>query len=201
MDYKQKYIKYKNKYLTLKQKGGMGYQTKTWNTHPEFTKTNETNLTKVILHVGNTIENGQYNDYSPMLDNLLKIDKGVINLDFINKFARPIYYDLTGVFGINLDPSGNTWNNDALNKYNITRAITQTHGNTTILFLKLKTDEKQKKVLKIFNKIDPGLNGKIYINGIKDYLSLEITHISDKHKFALQNNYNPIDKTTFNKFF
>jgi hypothetical protein len=29
---------------------------------------------------------------------------------------------------------------------------------------------------------------------------LEITHISDKHTdFTLQNNYNPIDKTTFNK--
>jgi hypothetical protein len=101
MDYRTKYIKYKSKYLQLqefaKQKGGMGYQTKTWNTHPEFTKINETNLTKVILHIGNTIENGQYNDYSPMLDNLLKIDNGVINLDFINNFARPIYYDLTGV--------------------------------------------------------------------------------------------------------
>ncbi len=197
MNYRTKYLKYKNKYLTLKQKGGMGYQTKTWNTHPDFTKINDTNLTKVILHVGNIIENEQYNDYSLMLNNLLKIDNGFINLDFINNFTRYIYYDLKGIFGINL--SNNTWNNDELNKYNITRAITQAHGNTTILFLELKTDKTKKKVLKIFNKIDPGLNGTLYINGIKDYLSLEITHISDNHKFALQTHYNSINKNTFNK--
>jgi hypothetical protein len=36
MDYHKKYIKYKNKYLELKQTAGMGYQTKTWNDHPDF---------------------------------------------------------------------------------------------------------------------------------------------------------------------
>ncbi len=51
MDYYSKYIKYKTKYMELKQKGGLGSSSSFyWNQHPSFEKINMNNLKKVILH-------------------------------------------------------------------------------------------------------------------------------------------------------
>jgi hypothetical protein len=205
--HKDKYLKYKTKYLNLKknininslinqQKGGMGFHTSYWNQHPSFIASNKNLLKHVSLSILNTEENLQYGDYSLMLDNLLKITDGVIDLNFINNFSRHIYYDINGEnFGINSVGKDMKWKDDTKTKYNITRSIIQPHLNTTILFLKSKTDEST-KVLKIFNKIN------IDINAIKDYLSLEITHIdisqtSDKSLMEFQNNYNRISKERF----
>ena len=53
---------------------------------------------KLLLSIDN---NGkQYDEYKPLLDNLLKNNNGVINIDFINNFFRYIYYDLEGTFEI-----------------------------------------------------------------------------------------------------
>ena len=81
---KDKYLKYKTKYLNLKnnininnlinqQKGGMGFHTSYWNQHPSFIASNKHLLKYVSLSTLNTEENLQYKDYSLMLDNLLKI--------------------------------------------------------------------------------------------------------------------------------
>ncbi len=190
MDYKQKYLKYKQKYLQLKnQSGGMGSTASYyWNQHPDFRTINDSNLINVILHPRNTTTNRQYDRYSRLLDNLLRIENGLIDIKFITDFARHIYYDINGTnFGL----TNNTWNNPAINKYDIKHVIKQPHGNTTIIFLEEK-ETKQKKVLKIFNSIN------IDISKIKDYLSLEVTHITDNTSFAYQKNYNPVSKAYFN---
>jgi hypothetical protein len=189
--HKDKYLKYKTKYLNLKnllnqQKGGMGYSTYYWNQHPDFSDFNKTLLAKVLLSTTSGIDT-QYDDYAPMLNNLLKKTDGVIDLNFINNFARHIYYDLNGDnFG--LDDSYN-WTHGSKTKYNIVKRVIQEHGNTTILFL--ESPDGSKKVLKIFNNIN------VDITKIKDYLSLEITHITDKYEMAFQTNYNRISSEAF----
>jgi hypothetical protein len=93
-------------------------------------------MRNIILHKGHNLaveEMSQYYNYSHMLENLLKVENGVINLDFINDFARYIYYDIEGNFGI----QDNKWINPDINKYNIENLyIQEPHHNTLIYFLK-----------------------------------------------------------------
>jgi len=206
---KQKYLKYKQKYLNLKElkniKGGMGYYTKYWNEHPDFITINNSNESNLILNsTYNSVS--QYSKYKPDLDMLLQMNQesGVINLDFLTNFFRKIYYDVPKpgnaskyAIRITLDPVNGKkkaeWITPDQNKYSIERTIVQPHQNTTILFLRNKTDSSDEKVLKIFNKIPSSFNT------IKDYLSLEIIHITNNiSMFDLaQNNYFKIKPEDF----
>lgn len=207
--YLNKYLKYKKKYNDLK--GGYGWTLKYWNDHESFGRTNDDNIKNIIISTEYNKSKEQFHDYKKMLDQLLVHSNGLINLDFINLFHRKIYYDLTKKFSIVLnklkdrDTGRPTDTIDIekvidkpeFNNYKLSNVYTQTHGNTTILFLENKKDETDKKVLKIFNNIN------IDINAIKDYLSLEITRINNNpvligEKF--QKNYNHISYDDFQTF-
>jgi hypothetical protein len=210
MDYKKKYLKYKKKYIDLKnfelnqlkinQKAGMGYYKKYWNEHHEFTTINENNKKKVLLDNSYNENNTQFNNYSKMLDNMLKKsdDNLAINLDFINNFYREIYYDVDNTFKLEYIVDENKKIKPVEGKliltndnYLIDEGFTQTHGNTSILFLKHKSTNK-KYVMKIYNNIN------IDINKLKDYLSLQIIHITtESNNWIPQNNYIPIPPKIF----
>ena len=170
INYEQKYHKYKNKYQNLiNQKAGMGYHRKYWNEHVNFKIQNEKNLKRLILN--NEFDNKkltQFNEYSVLLKKQLIFENNLINLDFINNFFRYIYYDIDNIFSIKInDTKSCEWNKtDTNNKYEIYETFNSKHGNTTVLFLNEKNNNKNNKVLKIFNNID------VNINNIKDYLSL-----------------------------
>jgi hypothetical protein len=187
------------KHITKKKlKGGMGYVSKYWNTHPKFKEINNRLKHTVVLSSTNNLSDpnhSQYGLYSPLLDNLLTIRDGIINMDFISDFFRNIHYDLEGTFGI----SDGKWNNERENKYNIERYFTQAHGNTSIFFLKKKENtqsnnrsasaytipEPEYLVLKVFNNIN-------FEENIKDYLSLVVSEInsgSSSFNLSFQNNY------------
>lgn len=198
-NYYEKYIKYRTKYLNLKKKaqltGGMGYNTKYWNEHPSFERLNRLVKDKILLLKDNN--GNQYDLYSPLLDNLLKINNGIINMDFITDFHRYIHYDIDGTsVGIN----GGKWINNDDNKYIIIKTLRQAHGNTLIYFLESK-DKRDNKVLKVFNNINLSKAGRLYGENITidDYLSLEITLINDKIYNIPQTNYNVYSKDNFDK--
>jgi hypothetical protein len=183
-------------------KGGLGNNRQYWNQHPYFMKTNHRLKDSVILSAMYRPENSQYNLYKPLLDNLLKINNGIINMDFISNFARNIYYDIgrKPEFEIGLDklnPGGKQkaiWVNPANAKYTIKNAITQGHGNTTILFLE-DVKQRTQKVLKIFNRID------VDTTKIKDYLSLNVSEIKSSvgtFEFSTQKNYLLFPDDVFN---
>jgi hypothetical protein len=208
-----KYLKYKTKYLELKQKidmknqtGGMGSKTQYWNQHPDFIEINDISKSTVVL-LNNYNGTSQYSLYSPLLDNLLRINNGVINMDFIMNFHRHIYYDLDGS---NLGLKNNRWINEPANKYNIVNFFIQQHRNTSIYFLQNKTDERDKKVLKVFNNINLETTGllssltRLFTTPTKtpiidDYLSLEIYLIKNDPGYfeSFQKNYVVYSKEKF----
>jgi hypothetical protein len=182
-------------------KGGLGNNKQYWNQHPSFIETNKRLKDTVVLSTIYRNENSQYSLYKPLLDNLLKINNGIINMDFISNFARNIYYDngKRPVFEISLDilnPGGQQeakWVNPMNQKYQITKAFTQKHGNTSILFL--DDPKKINKVLKIFNNID------VDVKKIKDYLSMNVSEIKPSIKtfeFSIQKNYLLFSEDNFN---
>ncbi len=229
---KKKYLKYKKKYLNLKNinilKGGMGYNKQYWNENINFSERNKQNELQLLLSL-NYNQTHQFTSYGENLDKLLKIDQetGLINLDFITNFFRNIYYDThipnkyaitkwvtsdkseyiysNYAIKISIDPEDPTktkkkatWIYPEKNNYIIDRMIEQPHGNTTIIFLKNKNKELPDKVLKIFNNI------YCSFDTIKDYLSLEIIHITKtsinpslKEQLLSQLNYFPITPEEF----
>ncbi len=192
-NYKEKYFKYKTKYNLLKsQIGGMGFHTYFWNQHPDFEKFNINASRKIQLL--EEPEGTQFEEYSILLDRLLQKENGLINMDFINNFFRYIYYDIDGrLFGLDKIDDTFKWRNPSINKYKITKIISQPHLNTTIIFLSARG--LANKVLKIFNSIP------INIGALKDYLSLEITHIQPESSRvrSFQENYNSISREMFDK--
>lgn len=194
--YQYKYKKYKQKYIELKdlinssrQSGGYGLYTKYWNEHTNFELTNNINKTKLIFNKGYL--SSQYSDFVGMLDNLLNINNGLINLDFINNFYRNIYFDIDKDFEINVNSK--TWKNDSINKYTISKYIKS--PNSDIVFIQNKNLPSDQKVIKIFTKID------VDIKRIPDYLSLLIVHILNKIPIlSAQNNYIPITPDEFELF-
>jgi hypothetical protein len=187
LKYKQKYIDLKNLQSQLKQTGGMGSISSYWNQHPQFTtpditiNVNEIMKKTMCLQIGYNPHDSQFLKLSEILSQLLNIKDGTINLDFINNFYRNIYYDfkanLTGVvdtsipgdFGIKVEGSVYSWIHPENNQYNIISTHVHVHSRTTILILQNKdpTKPQDKKVLKVFNTdLNP--------NKIKDYLSLQI---------------------------
>ncbi len=73
----------------------MGGNSHWWTQHPNFAEYNANAKRKLLL---NENDGEQYDLYDQLLNNLLQIDKGIINIDFINNFYRYIYYDFDGSF-------------------------------------------------------------------------------------------------------
>ncbi len=206
--YYLKYLKYKTKYSSLKKqtlKGGMGSSnSKYWNINPLFEKINNNN--KFNLIINNEYNNiSQYQNYKPLLNTLLNKENYLINLDFINKFYRNIYYDNDGIYGIRdisgvgLDASQRN-NFNWINQENTLWLITESYikENAIILFLQHKDDLRNQKVLKIYNTLP------VDIDSINDYLSLEISQIGGiKSGMFTQRNYNyynSMDEFNLNNF-
>jgi hypothetical protein len=159
---KNNYIKYKNKYLNLKNnmKGGYGGATLYWNQHNSYELENKDNNLRCILNGNYNSSNTQSSKYKIDLDKLLNFDDCQVNIDFINNFYRKIYYDYTNEYEI-VDSTKEEeksylgkiasyvasafveqekkvpiyeFKKDI--KYNIYNTSVQPHLNTTIFFLK-----------------------------------------------------------------
>lgn len=161
LKYKQKYIDLKNLESQLKQTGGMGRYTSYWNQHPKFTtddqkiNINEAMKETMCLKTDHDPRNSQFLKLSEILSQLLNITNGTINLDFINNFYRYIYYDFkvddTGnldtrkasEFGIKLEGGKYDWIDPDNKKYKIISSHTQIHGRTTIHIL-IDTEELER---------------------------------------------------------
>jgi hypothetical protein len=196
--YKEKYLKYKNKYLELKknQKAGMGSVGYTsWSTFPDYEDKNNKNKKKILLAEDYSELENQNENYLRVLTNLLKKseDNLTINLDFINNFYREIYYDNDGTFEIKYEKDNMKINASFVkpNKYEIMKMFIQAHGNSSILFIKNKDSQKE-YVFKVYNNIN------VDITELKNYLSLQIIHIMDKTDWNFQNNYVQLTKEQFN---
>lgn len=173
-------------------KGGAGNFVKEWQYMPEFSAVNKEN--EAMLQLSSAFNDKQQHTlYYSELANLFEYKGFEINMDFISNFYRHIYYDIEEKYAIDLIKK--QWRNDSSKiKYNITNFhVNPTHGNTTIVFLKSKTDETKKKVIKIFNNIPCN------IAELREFLSLEISHISPKSRNAL-NQYNYMHYNKLNDF-
>lgn len=173
-------------------RGGAGGYVKQWHDMPEFTTINKQNESH--LQLSNTY-NGepQHEIYYSELTALLEYKDFQINMDFISNFYRHVFYDVEGKYAIDLTKGQKKWSVDSgAIQYSITNYhINPTHGNTTIVFLREKGEHEQprKKVIKVFNNIP------CEINSIREFLSLEISHISPKSRnLLIQYNYIHYDK-------
>lgn len=168
--------------------GGAGRIVKQWHDMPEFKRVNSENETH--LQLSNTYNDSpQHEIYYSELASLLDYNDYEINMDFISNFYRHVFYDISGKYAINLTEGKKIWSSDSDTiLYSISNYhINPTHGNTTIVFLKEKGDHEhpRKKVIKIFNNIQCNMDS------IREFLSLEISHISPKSRNLL-NQYNYI---------
>ncbi len=215
--YKSKYLKYKTKYLQLKDiqklkqfKGGYG-GTKSILKIQNFPEKNNTNESYIYINSDlHTKENSIFTIYNEMLDKLLTMDpiSNVINFDFIDDFHSKIYIDVKNKYQITSNDSGlvfpESW------KYEMDgKRLIQTNNSTTI-FLKKRGDADGlgNKVLKIFTGKDAAKSTIIKnLDDIQDYLSLQIARIQDICPSTvsaaavtdLQKNYSCISKQTFNE--
>lgn len=168
--------------------GAGGYVTK-WKDQLEFGSVNNEN--EKMLQISRAYDDKcQHNVYYDDLSNLFNYENFEINMNFTNNFYKHIYYDIKDKYAIDLRNKEGKWIKDsAIISYDITNYyINPTHENTTIVFLKRKT-EPIEKVIKIFNNIPCN------IDDIREYLSLEITHISSKSRNSVdQKNYMHYDK-------
>lgn len=172
--------------------GGAGRIVKQWHDMPEFTTINKQNESH--LQLSNTY-NGepQHEIYYSELATLLEYKNYEINMDFISNFYSHVFYDISGKYTIDLTKGQKKWSVDSnAIQYSITNYhINPTHGNTTIVFLREKGEHEQlrKKVIKVFNNIPCNMDS------IREFLSLEISHISPKSRNLLtQYNYIHYDK-------
>lgn len=180
-----------------KMTGGAGRVVKQWQDMPEFNKVNNEN--EKMMQLSSLYETPQHDVYYKELDMLLQYSNYEINMDFINNFYRHIFYDTEEQYAIDLRKEKKQWHKPGEKiKYEISNYhVNPTHQNTTIVFLKNKDPKDNlQKVIKIFNNIDCD------INRIREFLGLEITHISDKSRNTLsQYNYIHYENlNTFNKF-
>ena len=191
------YSKYKikNDILTeLIMRGGAGYGNGNWYYNNNF-KVQNRNLVKNVI-LSTKYSEPQFAKYHEMLNNMLVINNGIINLDFIEKFHRFIYYDEDDLFEIK--NNGNKYifvHPENVNYEFIELVISQ--DNTAIYFLKHKNPAVQKQiVMKVFT------TQEVKISEIKDYMSLEIFHIFENEKsvpMTIQDNYISLSKKQFNK--
>ena len=171
-------------------RGGAGGYVKQWHDMPEFTTINKQNESH--LQLSNTYtDKPQHEIYYSELEALLEYKDLQINMDFISNFYRHVFYDVKGKYAIDLTKGQWSVDSDAI-QYSIENYhINPTHGNTTIVFLMEKGEHEQprKKVIKVFNNIPCNMDS------IREFLSLEIAHISPKSRNLLtQYNYIHYDK-------
>ena len=141
--YKSKYLKYKTKYLQLKDiqklkefRGGYG-GTKSILKIQNFTEKNDTNKSYIYINSDvHTEEKSIFTIYDQILDKLLTMDpiSNVINFDFIDDFHSKIYIDVKNKYQITSKDTGlifpESW------KYEMDgKKIIHTDNSTTI-FLK-----------------------------------------------------------------
>ncbi len=176
-DYKEKYLKYKSKYINLQknlreyeQSGGYGYKTKHWNQHNEFVRKNTQNKSKVLLSPDNNPANTQLDDYKELLNNFFTYNAGSINFDFINDFFRYIYYDVNDTFSIekNSGTQSSEFKNQPKVKYTLQELAVNREVGKPILFKLVDRNNSTPYVLKVF------MNEEVDMNHIDDYLSLII---------------------------
>lgn len=177
--------------------GGAGRIVINWCDQPEFEKINGENenmLQISALHEDVFQHDVYYND----LGALLQYNNYEINMDFISNFYKHIYYDINGKYAIDIRGENKKWykNGDDIKYVIEDYHVNPTHQNTTIVFLKSKTEPLKEKVIKIFNNI------YCDINKIREFLALEISHISKQSRnYITQHNYLHYDNLdTFNKF-
>lgn len=215
--YKDKYLKYKKKYISLKelnnkkniniqQKGGYGFNS------------GITNGIDFNLH---NIENEKYigidgksniifDIYESLLDKLLIRDETtqIIDCDFIDNFNTKIFIDLDNKYGITYsDGNLNIPSSWAYKLIEGSKPIVTT--NSSIFLLESKTDKTNRKVLKVFKGSDPnksinyGTTSQDIDKYVDDYLSLQITKIfNTSSKFTnFQSKFITMDATTFNEAF
>jgi hypothetical protein len=177
--------------------GGAGSIVLQWCDQPEFIKVNAENDKMLQLNLLHTHDKYQHNVYYTELTNLLEYKKYEVNMDFISNFYKHIYYDISQKYAIDLRNKSQSWLTPTENiLYDITSSyVNPTHQNTTIVFLKSKSTSTE-KVIKIFTNIDCD------INKIREFLPLEISHISKKSRNIIaQFNYlHYVNLDTFNKF-
>jgi hypothetical protein len=182
------------------QLGGAGRIVKQWHAMPEFTTINNQNEAHLQLSATYN-DKPQHEIYYSELAALLEYKAFEINMDFISNFYRHVFYDVEGKYAIDLTKGQKNWtmDSDAI-QYTITNYhINPTHGNTTIVFLKEKAKgehehtQPRKKVIKVFNNIPCNMDS------IREFLSLEISHISPKSRNLL-NQYNYIHYDKLNDF-
>lgn len=203
--YKEKYFKYKKKYLSLKSNNGDFIVKQSGghsNPYIDFTvekyKVIQDNLKKGIYL--NKDYNGSNNKehLEAILPKLLTASHGKINLDFINDFHKYIFVDSENTFEIERGKFRNDTN------YHITGNIMGTGGGD-IYFLEKNNNNNlpEKCVLKVFHD-------DINIKTISDYLSLEITKIytsdynkdkSIKNWITHKTNFTEIGKNTYDTIY
>ena len=175
--YREKYLKYKNKYIDLKaitKKGGEGSLSSNiyWIKDETFDAINLENKNNLF---NNSPEyNPQNFKYFNWLDKLLNydIDKKKIDLNFINKFNTNIFIDTNDDFKIIIDAGNARFAKFANWKYRI--VDTKITKNVIILFLE---HNEQRKVLKICINTHPVKCDEIY-----EHIDLEVTRIKEPHQ-------------------
>ena len=205
MSYEQKYLKYKKKYIELKNlqnvlrennlKGGYS-NTEIDRSQKIISDININNKDEIYLSSTYNPLKSQINKYFDLLDKLLvKTDNMIINMDFINNFNRNIYYDSDNSFSINVDT--NNFNNQSI--YKIDRLLTSTTNCKIFKLSKTSQLENHRGLL-------DNLVLKQYFDNIDnyDYLSLEIGRVVKSRKptdvLTFENNYYKITEEEFNKF-
>ncbi len=216
--YKEKYMKYKKKYIDLKllennlkqyQKGGLG-QTISWVKNANFSRIND--LNKVYIGIDLKIKSEKekseiisrtiYDKFENSLNNLLKFNDGEINCDFIDNFNSSIFIDTKNEFNIKLNEKELTFNEKWQYVQTVSTPVIVT-SNSSIFFIEHKNDNSRKFVLKVFIGSEKSKSIRITdLNSIREYLSLQIIRLVDKQEnFTIQPRNVIIPKDNFNKKF